>query len=514
MSRAVTVFRSSVIDAPIDAVWRILRDFNGHRDWHPAIAASRIEAGEAGDRVGAVRAFRLADGGLLREQLIALSDRERELTYCLIEAPMPLRDYVATLKLRPVTDGEATFATWRSTFRPPEERAEALMRLVGEEIYEAGFAALKARFSGTAARPSARLPRPMPAPVEVVTGPTAAPTSAGAIEARAADGSIEAGAVVVDRYGGPEAMRFQRVKVPPPGPGEVRLRHGAIGVNFIDVYCRTGFIGLLRPPGIPGMEAAGTILDVGEGVTDLRRGDRVVYACEPVGAYAEVRTMPAALLVALPPDIDETTAAAVFLKGLAAEYLLYRVHAVKPGDVVLVHAAAGGTGLLLCRWARALGAHVIGTVSTEAKAAAALAAGAERVIVTAREDFTEAVMETTGGHGADVIYDGIGRDTFGRSLEALAVRGHLISHGQASGPVGNWDIGALVAKSATVSRPNFGHYTTDPAELQSMAARLFDALRRGIVTAIIDRVMPLSEAAEAHRRLEARETVGAIVLRP
>jgi NADPH:quinone reductase-like Zn-dependent oxidoreductase len=349
----------------------------------------------------------------------------------------------------------------------------------------------------------------MPSPVEVVTAAPAAATATAA-----ADGTVEADAIVVDRYGGPEAMRFQRVKVPPPGPGEVRLRQGAIGVNFIDVYCRTGFIGLLRPPGIPGMEAAGTVLDVGPGVAHLRPGDRVVYACEPVGAYAEIRTMPAALLVALPPDIDETTAAAVFLKGLAAEYLLYRVHAVKPGDVVLVHAAAGGTGLLLCRWARALGAHVIGTVSTEAKAAAALAAGAERAIVTAREDFAEAVMAATGRHGADVIYDGIGRDSFGRSLEALAIRGHLVSHGQASGPVGHWDIGALVAKSATVSRPNFGHYTTDPAELQPMAERVFEALRRGIVTATIDRVMRLSEAADAHRRLEARETVGAIVLRP
>jgi NADPH:quinone reductase-like Zn-dependent oxidoreductase len=287
-----------------------------------------------------------------------------------------------------------------------------------------------------------------------------------------------------------------------------------MGVNFIDIYCRTGFLKLLRPPGIPGMEAAAVVTDVGPGVTDFRPGDRVAYACEPVGAYSELRTMATTLLVPIPDDIDNETIAAVFLKGLAVEFLIHRVHALKEGDTVLVHAAAGGMGLLFCQWASALGARVIGTVSTEEKAARAVAAGAEQAIVYTREDFVAEVMRTTGGRGVDVVYDGIGAATFGRSLEALAIRGHLISFGQASGPVGTWDIGAFAAKSVTVSRPNFGHYTTEPAELRTMADRLFDALRRRIIAPVIDRRLPLAEASAAHMRLERGENIGAIVLTP
>ena len=302
--------------------------------------------------------------------------------------------------------------------------------------------------------------------------------------------------------------------VPPPGPGEVRLRHTAIGVNFIDIYCRTGFFRLLTPPGVPGMEAAGIVTDVGEGVAHLRAGDRIVYACAPVGAYAEVRTIDASLIVPLPDDIDDETAAAIFLKGLSAEFLLHRVHAVRPGEIVLVHAAAGGMGLLLCAWARAIGADVIGTVSTEEKAEHALRAGCVEVIVHARENFVDVVKRLTAGRGVDVVYDGVGQATFAGSVEVLAERGHLISFGQASGQVGSFDIDALASKSATISRPNFGHYTSDPVLLPDMAARLFDALRRGIIRPTIDAKLPLARAAEAHRRLEERQNIGAIVLIP
>lgn len=510
MSRLVRVSRSAVVDAPIDAVWHLLRDFNSHAEWHPAIAASRIEAGEGGDMVGAVRAFRLTDGSLIREQLIALSDRQRELTYCLLEAPLPLVDYVATVRLRPVTDGDRTFVQWESRFRPPADRAEGLSRLVAEDIYEAGFAALRVRFGAPEGRsPPSSVRRPQPAAFET----SAAPAVAAAAAALPA-GVLECRAIVVERYGGPEAMVPATVRVPPPGPGEVRLRHSAIGVNFIDIYCRTGFFTLLTPPGIPGMEAAGTVVDVGAGVSHLRPGDRVVYACEPVGAYAQIRTMPATLVIPLPADIPEEMAAAVFLKGIAAEFLLHRIRPVKPGDVVLVHAAAGGMGLLLSQWARALGADVIGTVSSDNKAEPALAAGCARAIVYTREDFVAEVLRLTGGRGADIVYDGVGAETFGRSLDALAVRGHLISFGQASGPVGDWDVGAMAAKSVTISRPNFGHYTTDPEELRRMADRLFEAIRRGDISPTIDSRLPLEKAADAHRRLEQRQNVGSIVLVP
>lgn len=506
MSRLVSLSRSAIIDAPVDAVWHLVRDFNGHAAWHPAIATSRIEAGESGDVVGAVRAFRLADGSLLREQLIALSDRNRELTYCLLAAPLPLVDYVATMRLRPVTDGDRTFVQWESRFRPPADRAEALSQMVAEDIYEAGFTALQRHFGvPAAARPSPGLAPP--APVE-----TAAPRTAAA--AAAPVSTLESLAIVVERYGGPEVMARAVVRVPPPGPGEVRLRHAAIGVNFIDIYCRTGFFSLLRPPGIPGMEAAGTVIDIGPGVTHLQPGDRVVYACEPVGAYTEMRTMPAPLVITLPADIDEETAAAVFLKGLAAEFLLHTVHPIGPGEIVLVHAAAGGTGLFLCQWAHALGADVIGTVSSNDKAERALAAGCARVIVHTRQDFVAELLHLTDGRGADVIYDGVGAATFGGSLDALAIRGHLISFGQASGPVGEWDVGAMAAKSVTVSRPNFGHYTGDPEELRGRAERVFETLRNGVIRATVDSRLPLAEAAAAHRRLEARENVGAILLLP
>ena len=505
MNSVVSLSRSAVIDAPIEAVWHLLRDFNSHAAWHPAIAESRIEAGEPGDLVGAVRAFRLNDGSFLRERLIALSDRNRELTYCLLGGPLPLDDYVATMRLRPVTEGDRTFVQWESRFRPPPERADELKRLVAEDIYEAGFGALRRHFGRPVSQPAAQpAPRSSPAVETVVTGATPS----------AADGAVESAAVIVERYGGPEVMRPIAMRVPPPGAGEARLRHAAIGVNFIDVYCRTGFFSLLQPPGIPGMEAAGTIIDVGPGVTHLAPGDRVVYACEPIGAYAAIRTMPAAALVPLPADIGDEAAAAIFLKGLAAEFLLHTVRPIAPGDVVLVHAAAGGTGLLLCQWARALGADVIGTVSSEEKAERALAAGCARAIIYTQQDFVAEVLRLTQGRGADVIYDGVGAATFGRSLEALAVRGHLISFGQASGPVGEWDVGAMAAKSATISRPNFAHYTGDPEELRGRAAHLFDAIRRGDIRAIIDSRLPLAEAAAAHRRLESRENVGSIVLLP
>ena len=505
MNPVVRVMRSTVVDAPVDTVWRLLRDFNSHEIWHPAVQASHIDAGQPADAVGSVRAFRLDDGSALREQLIALSDRDYTLTYCLLEAPMPLVDYVATMRLKPVTDGDRALLTWESRFRPPVDRAETLVRLVAEGIYEAGFAALHARYGQRPERlPASRLQRPEQTAVNV--GPARVEIGA--------TGEGESTSIVVGRYGGPEVLSVATVRVMPPGPGEARLRQTAIGVNFIDVYCRTGYLPLLTPPGIPGMEAAAVVVDVGPGVTHVRRGDRVVYACEPVGAYAGVRTMDASLLVPLPSDIDDKTAAAVFLKGLAAEFLVHRVHRVRAGETVLVHAAAGGTGLLLCQWASAMGARVIGTVSNREKAARALAAGAERAIVYTEQDFVAELRHMTGGRGADVVYDGVGVATFDRSLEALAVRGHLISFGQASGPVGDWNIDALAAKSVTLSRPNFGHYTTDPAELGSMADRLFDALRRGVLTPTVDSEFPLVEAAAAHRRLENRESMGAIILIP
>jgi NADPH:quinone reductase-like Zn-dependent oxidoreductase len=501
----VAVRKSTIIDAPVDEVWRLLRDFNGHERWHPAVAVSRIEDGQGADQVACVRSFRLRDGGGLREQLISLSDRDHSFTYCILDAPLPLIGYVASVRLRPVTDGARTFWEWSSNFATPPGREAELAELVGEEIYQAGFDAVKRHFGqrapqvqqGARARPAEREPPPAPSRA-----------------AGAAGEAMRGHAIVVTQHGGPEVLAWQEREVPPPGPGEVRLRHTAIGVNYIDVYCRTGYFPLLTPPGVPGMEAAGVVLEVGAGVNGILPGDRVGYACPPVGAYAELRSMPAELLVVLPDDVSDETAAAGLLKGMTAEFLLHRVYRLEEGDRVLVHAAAGGVGLLLCQWARALGATVIGTVSSEDKARVARAHGCAYPVVHTREDFVATVMEITEGHGCDVIYDGVGADSFTRSLEALAVCGHLVSYGQASGDIGSVDVGALAGKSVTLARPNFGHYTDTAEKVRAITDRLFAALRAGLLRVEIGQRFPLRQAAEAHRALQARQTVGSTILLP
>jgi NADPH2:quinone reductase len=497
----VQVFKSTVIDAPVDRVWALLRDFNGHDRWHPAVAVSAIEDGKRPDQVGCVRRFRLRSGGEVREQLLALSDPERSYTYGILDAPLPLDGYVATVALKPVTDGDRTLWIWTSEFEAPEDRAAEMTALVGEAIYEAGFDAVRSILTG--AEPPQRAAHRM-ARAASPAGERSAATAAGA--------ALSARAIVQHGHGGPEVLRWETVRVPPPGPGEVRLRHTAVGVNYIDVYCRTGTFDLLAPPAVPGLEAAGVVLHVGEGVHGILPGDRVAYAGPPLGAYAETRTMPAELLVALPGDIDDETAAAGLLKGMTADFLLHRVHPVRAGETILVHAAAGGVGQILCQWARALGATVIGTVGSEEKARIARAAGCAYPILYREADFAAAVMEITRGRGADVVFDAVGRATFERSFEALAVRGHLVSYGQASGGIGPVDISGFAAKSATVSRPSYGHFAGTAAEVQTMSGRLFDALRRGLVRIRPGQRYPLADAAEAHRALEARQTTGPTVL--
>jgi NADPH:quinone reductase len=507
----VKIRQSTIIDAPIDHVWSILRDFNGHDRWHPAIASSEIEGGEPVDAIGSVRDFKLGDGSRLREQLLALSDDQTTLTYCLLEAPLPLMGYVATIRLKPVTDGERTYWEWHCEFNPPPERREELTRLVSEQIYRAGFAAIRQRLArGT---PVARVEAPLSrTDNRAPTGSASARApSQGAVSAATANGASTR-AIVVEEHGGPEVMRMRDIALPDPGPGEVQIRHTVIGVNFIDVYCRTGYFDLLKPPGVPGMEAAGIIEAVGSDVSDYRVGDRVAYACPPVGAYAERRNMAPDLLVHLSDDISDETAASSLLKGVAASFLLHEVYPVKAGDTVLVHAAAGGIGQFLVQWAKHLGATVIATVSTDDKARVATARGADHVVVYSRDSFAEAVMRLTGGRGANVVYDAVGKDTFADSLAALAVRGHLVSFGQASGPVGDWDIGRFASKSVTVSRPNYGHFTDTSEKLAIHVDRFFGALRQGVVSIDPPTRYRLDEAQQAHRDLEARRTTGALVL--
>ncbi len=489
----VTVRRSTVIDAPIAAVWEVLRDFNGHDRWHPAVARSSLEGGRRTDQVGCVRNFVLESGERLREQLLGLSDKQHSFRYTIVESEVPILNYVAEVQLKPVTDGDRTFWSWSSRFETPPGREQELAQLVAEGVYEAGFEAIRARVAPQRSAWSA-------APPATTTA------SSGA--------AIEGTAMVIDRYGGPDELHAATVAAHPPQGGEVRLRQTAIGVNYIDVYCRSGYFDLLTPPGAPGMEAAGVVIDVGPGVRHLSPGQRVAYACPPVGAYATVRTMPAALVIPLPDSIDDETAAAGLLKGMTAEFLLHRVHKLVRGETALIYAPAGGVGRLLCQWASHLGATVIGATSSEEKARLARAAGAHHVILPGEKSLEQQVRDLTNGRGADVIFDAVGRDSFAHSLAALANCGHLVSFGQASGDIGAWDIGSLASNSCTLSRPNFGHYTDTPEKVAAITERLFEAMARRIISVEVGQRYPLSEAAAAHRALEGRQTTGSIVLIP
>jgi NADPH:quinone reductase-like Zn-dependent oxidoreductase len=471
-----------------------LRDFNGHESWHPAVTASRLEDDAAGDLIGAVRDFRLADGSRIREQLLALSDREWSFSYCILEAPVMLRNYVADVHLRPVTSDRRCFWEWRARFDPPPADRERLSQFIAQDIFGAGFRSVRVLLSG-----ERRASAPIPATATRIV------SSAGA---------VEAAAIVATRHGGPEVLELRSIAVPAPGPGEVRIRQTAIGVNFIDIYTRTGSFDLIKPPAVLGMEAVGIVESVGPGVSALRPGMRVGYACAPPGAYAAMRTTKAALVFPLPDFLSDEEAAAILLKGVSASFLLHDVYAVKRGDSVLVHAAAGGVGSLLCRWAAALGANVIGTTSSAAKAERARQSGCAHVILYGQEDFVEAVMRLTAGRGVDVVYDAVGKATFEGSLRALAPRGHLVSFGQASGDVGAHSIDRLASRSVTLSRPNYGHYTDTPERLRAHTDRLFAALRAGILVAERPTRYRLAEARAAHADLEGRRTMGALVLVP
>ena len=507
----VQVRESAIIEAPIAEVWRILRDFNGHDRWHPAVATSAIEGNEPVDAVGSVRRFRLTDGSELREQLLSLSDVRHALTYCILEAPFPLMGYVASIQLKAVTDGEQTYWEWRSEFHPPPHRRDELVRLVAQDIYRAGFRAIRKILAGSSsAAPTlvgnTILPEP---PAYPTLGPF---TQAPVAQRQRSDQATTTKSIVVERYGGPEVLSLKNILLPPPGRGEVQIRHTAIGVNFIDVYCRTGYFDLLKLPGVPGMEAAGVIEAVGEGIDGFRIGERVAYACLPLGAYCVRRNLSPELMVRLGDDIPDEIAAATLLKGVSASFLLHDVHPVRSGEVILIHAAAGGVGQLLTQWAVRLGATVIATVSSENKARRVSQQGAHHTVVYTRENFVSAVMRITHGRGVDVIYDAVGKDTFEASLAALAPCGHLISFGQASGDIGPRDIGGLAVKSLTLSRPNYVHFTDSPEKLAPHVARFFSALRQGFIAIQPPKRYDLSDAAEAHRDLETRRTMGSLIL--
>ena len=321
-------------------------------------------------------------------------------------------------------------------------------------------------------------------------------------------------AIRIHQTGGPEVLLWEEVAVPAPAAGEATVRHHAVGLNFIDTYHRTGLYPLPLPAGI-GLEGAGVVEAVGDGVTEVKVGDRVAYAGGPVGAYAEVRNIPAHRLLKLPDSITFNTAAAMMLQGLTAAYLLRKTFRVQPGDAVLIHAAAGGVGLIATQWARALGATVIGTVGSPAKAELAKAHGCDHVINYSTENFTQRVREITGGEGVPVVYDGVGKDTFMGSLDCLRPLGMMVTYGNASGPVPPLDLLLLSQKgSLFVTRPTIMSYTAKRADLEALGAELFDIVTSGKVRIEVNQTYALKDAAQAHCDLEARKTTGSTVLLP
>jgi NADPH2:quinone reductase len=322
-------------------------------------------------------------------------------------------------------------------------------------------------------------------------------------------------AIRIHQTGGPEVLKWEDVEVGDPGEGEIRVRHTAVGLNYIDVYHRTGLYPATELPMGLGLEAAGVVEAVGGGVDDLSEGDRVAYAAPPIGAYAEARVMPAKKAVRIPKEIDDRQAAAMMLQGMTTEYLLRRCYPVKKGQTILFHAAAGGVGLIACQWAKHLGATVIGTVGSKEKAELAKAHGCDHTILYNEENFVERVKELTDGKGVPVVYDGVGKSTFMGSLDCLQPRGMLVSYGQASGSVEPLNVGILSQKgSLYLTRPTLMTYTASREDTMESSAALFEVVKKGAVRIEINQTFALKDAADAHRALEGRKTTASTVLIP
>ncbi len=321
-------------------------------------------------------------------------------------------------------------------------------------------------------------------------------------------------AILLREHGGPDCLRPEPVTIPALGRGELLVRQTAIGVNFHDIYVRTGLYRTLPLPGIPGIEAAGVIDAIGADVDRFQIGDRIGYVAASYGAYASERVLPANLAFKLPDTVDDQVAASVLVRGLTVQMLTGPVHSIRGGETVLVHAAAGGVGRLLCQTLQARGARVIGTAGSRDKAAITLAAGCETVILYREEDVVARVRDLTGGRGVAVVYDSVGKDTFFGSRDCLGTRGHLVNYGQASGAVPPFEVSRLAAGSLTVSRPILFHYLTDPSERGAMVAAVFDALARGTLTFPPAQTFSLAQAGAAQEMLESRRATGPILLLP
>lgn len=489
----VTVIRSAVIDAPVDRVWAILRDFNSHHRWHPAVQASQMENNLDGDVVGGVRRFSLSDGAELREQLLRHDDRDRTSTYCILDSPLPLFDYVSTVRLKPVTDSNQTFWDWRAQFRAPAGRAEELERLIGQQICEAGFAGLRTFLFEQVAPP----------PRRSVQEASTDPASAGE--------DLPSASITATTAGGPEVLRLSDQIVPPPGPNQVRIRQTVVAVNFLDLKHRRGTAPGFDLPGVLGFEGVGEVIDVGEQVNGLFPGERVAYMNRTPGAYARIRCVDEATCIPLPEGVSDKDASTL-LKGITAGLLLGRIFRAVPGSTILIHSVAGGLGHLLAQWARSLEMTVIGTVSSTEKARFSRDHGCDHPLVVKDSDrLAPDVMRITNGRGVDYcVYsnDAAGLDA---TLDCLSRFGHCAVIGSRNNPAGPIDINALMKRSLTVSAPMIFDYSENRSFLHRFAHQLFAKIQNGSILPVME-TFPLNAAADAHARIESRLTTGAVVL--
>ena len=492
----ITVIRSAVIDVPIDRVWAVLRDFNSHDRWHPAVVRSRMENDVDGDVVGGVRGFSLTDGAELREQLLRHSDREHTYTYCILDSPLPLFDYVATVRLKPVTDGNQTFWDWRSQFRGPDDRATEMGNLVGRRVFEAGFTGLRTFLAGQTAHPR---PPALIAATEVV--------------AAAGGEHLPSKAVVVAATGGPEVMSLHDVTISAPDPQQVRIRQTAVAVNYLDLKHRRGIDPGLDLPGTPGMEGVGEIIDVGQQVNGLFPGDRVAYMSRAPGAYADIRCIDADACIPLPDGVSDIDASTL-LKGVTAALLLSHVFRAAPGTTILIQAVSGGVGHLLSQWAKSMDLTVIGTVSTPQKAKFSRGCGCDYPSVVADGiPLAAEVMRITNGRGVDYWVHSSGVHGLDTAVACLALCGHCAIIGDRDGQPIPLDVNVLKQRSLTLSAPVCFDYFDDQPYLQRLAHRLFAKIQSRVIVPAIE-AFPLSQATEAHHRIESRQTMGAVVLTP
>jgi len=494
----ISVIRSAVIDAPIDRVWSILRNFNSPGRWHPIVADSKMENNVSGDVVGGVRLLNLTDGVELREQLLRHSDLEYTFSYCILDSSLPLFDYIATVCLKPVTDGDRTLWDWRAQFRAPDDRAQELENLVGRQLYETGFTGLRTFLAGETA------PLQTPPPVH---------EEATALLSGAVGEELLSRTALVSTTGDPKVISLGEVTVPAPGPGEVRIRQTAIAINYQDIKQRRGISEGFDLPGTPGMEGVGEIIDVGQQVNGLFQGDRVAYMSRTPGAYTEIRCIDADACIPLPDGVSDNEASTL-LKGVTAGLLLSRVFRAARGATILIQSVAGGVGHLLGQWAKSMDLTVIGTASTIEKVKFSRDYGCDYpVVVTDDSILTSEVMRITNGRGVDYWVHSSGVRGLDTALACLSTSGHCALIGDRDGEPIPLDVKMLKKRSLTVSAPVCFDYFDDRTYLQRLAHQLYSKIQSRVITPAIE-AFPLSQAAEAHTRIQSRQNMGSIILTP